>query len=193
MPNWCENTLIITPHSSEQSRLDEYIEDMINQMGSSEIQQDRRDLYDAFYFNYILPLNDGDVPSSVWGTKWEPANVQRYDEYSWCFDTAWSPPSGIILQLSRLFPLSIIGVEYQEPGMDFAGVFVCMKGKSIIDESWDFSKYCPDDEDEGWDWEAYNNKKPHCIDKIMYDLSKSKTFKEMEIKVNYLDNPIVEE
>ena len=62
-----------------------------------------------------------------WDTKWDihRDHVEWGDEdenYFVChFDTAWSPPEGIIHKLRDMFPDLGISCFYDEPGMEFAG------------------------------------------------------------------------
>ena len=75
---------------------------------------------------------------SNWGTKW---SIDYQDNPAqWCgneitFDTAWSPPEGIIMQLSKMFPTLTFLLEYDEPGMAFKGEFTYKAGEN------EFSQY----------------------------------------------------
>ncbi len=62
-----------------------------------------------------------------WDTKWDINRDHiewgdEDDDYFVChFDTAWSPPEGIIHKLREMFPDLGISLFYDEPGMEFAG------------------------------------------------------------------------
>ena len=61
-----------------------------------------------------------------WGTKWNSscAEITYEDEETleYQFDTAWSPPEPIILQLREKFGDDVhISAFYDEPSMEFAG------------------------------------------------------------------------
>jgi len=73
-----------------------------------------------------------------WGTKWDAHGVSichfngpniRYD-----FDTAWSPPTPVVLAMSRKFPLLHFELCYVEPGMMFKGWFECENGEVLVDD-----------------------------------------------------------
>ena len=63
--------------------------------------------------------------SANWGTKWEPnleyADVENSDYAQYGFDTAWSPPETLIEKVSVDWPTLTFRLEYEEPGMNFAG------------------------------------------------------------------------
>jgi len=60
-----------------------------------------------------------------WDTKWDIGDIEFSDDdddYFIChFDTAWSPPEGIIFKLREMFPDLSISCFYDEPGMELAG------------------------------------------------------------------------
>jgi len=78
-------------------------------------------------FNAIIPLVEQGihVRREKWGTKW---NAYRNDERiregvvndTLCFQTAWSPPLPIMVELSRLFPSLRLGMQFA----DECGMFV---------------------------------------------------------------------
>ena len=60
-----------------------------------------------------------------WDTKWDIGDIEwgdDEDDYFVChFDTAWSPPEGIIHKLREDFPDLHFSLFYDEPGMELAG------------------------------------------------------------------------
>lgn len=76
---------------------------------------------------------------SNWGTKWntcEPALQQEEnDKLRYSFDTAWSPPCGVILAMSKNFLDLKFELYYEEPGNAFCGDFICERGKVNLNET----------------------------------------------------------
>jgi hypothetical protein len=78
-----------------------------------------------------------------WGTKWnachcaplENATDQRAKLE---FSTAWSPPTPVILELSRQFPLLTFTLKYWEGLMGFRGVFRVKAGNVLCDADYDY-------------------------------------------------------
>ena len=60
-----------------------------------------------------------------WDTKWDIGDVEwgsDEDDFFVChFDTAWSPPEGILHKLRENFPDLNFSLFYDEPGMEIAG------------------------------------------------------------------------
>ncbi len=72
------------------------------------------------------------------------------------FQTAWGPGSDFLKeQLSKQFPELIFRLEYEEPGMCFAGEVRINKGNIIMDDSWEYrAKY---DSIVDIDWDYYES------------------------------------
>ena len=115
MPNWCNNILTISEPSAE---LVKYLQE------------------EGFSFDKIKPMppelkeGDGwyDWAVENWGTKWdideEFMNVSddiNDKEICFGFDTAWSPPMGVIESLSEKFPEDHFLLQYLEMGVGFGG------------------------------------------------------------------------
>lgn len=111
---------------------------------------------DLFSFERIVPCDD--VPESQWyethcarwGTKWDACDVECDvdscidDESVWFrFETAWSPPIPIIDRLHELFPAMSFTLEYEEPGVGFAGTYSATPD-GISDETYDAKQYNED-------------------------------------------------
>ena len=62
-----------------------------------------------------------------WGTKWEADitgfEVQDYDTLEIEFQTAWSPPEGVVRKLREKFPELTFQCFYDEPGAEIAGYY----------------------------------------------------------------------
>jgi len=62
-----------------------------------------------------------------WGTKWEAdmlgIEVNDYDTLEISFNTAWSPPEGVIEKLREKFPELTFQCFYDEPGCEIAGYY----------------------------------------------------------------------
>jgi len=145
MPNWCENKLVLVDATKE----------MIDSICSFE-----GPLKPHIDFETIVPVPDDpayrDEPSQAeakdspnwwytwnlknWGTKWNACDTHiNHDTIT--FETAWSPPIPIIGALSEMFPDTVIGLEYHEPGMEFSGQLIMRGGEILLESTW---KYHPD-------------------------------------------------
>ena len=62
-----------------------------------------------------------------WGTKWEPdiADIEYADseQLQLTFNTAWSPPEGIVEKLREKYPELTFQCFYDEPGCEIAGYY----------------------------------------------------------------------
>ena len=62
-----------------------------------------------------------------WGTKWDAdvvgLDVQDYDTLEISFNTAWSPPEGVVEKLREKFPELTFQCFYDEPGCEIAGYY----------------------------------------------------------------------
>lgn len=144
MPNWCDCDLNVAGENAK-AFLDHVNTDESN-----------------FDFNRIVPqppevLASLDVPSADplwyawrvdnWGTKWNLSNddvemiaaaaIDRIDDHEaqLQFQTAWSPPTPVVLKASKLFPNTVFTLEYFECGMCFSGKFVAENGEIVEDIS----------------------------------------------------------
>jgi hypothetical protein len=66
----------------------------------------------------------------AWGTKWncydgsiDESRVEEDGIVVYHFDSAWSPPLGVIRAAAEKFNTLTFKLEYAEPGCDFSGVF----------------------------------------------------------------------
>ena len=62
-----------------------------------------------------------------WGTKWNSYDCEVIemddDQVEYTFNTAWSPPEGVIEKLREQYPDIEITAFYDEPGMEIAGYY----------------------------------------------------------------------
>ena len=128
MPNWCNNILTISEPSAE---LVKYLQE------------------EGFSFDKIKPMppelkeGDGwyDWAVENWGTKWDlNENPFLFDsisenEISFWFDTAWSPPMGVIEALSEKFYKDHFVLQYLEMGMGFCGEASFSDGSVVDNQS----------------------------------------------------------
>ena len=81
-----------------------------------------------------------------WGTKWGDydLNIELFEDcISADFDSAWAPPISGLVGVSKKFPELKFELEYDEPGMEFAGVAVIKDGVVL---QHDEAEYDSDDE-----------------------------------------------
>jgi hypothetical protein len=79
--------------------------------------------------------------SQHWGCKWgasEPDLQHEEDTFlSYSFDTPWAPPFSFLEKVSGDWPTLSFEVEYEEPGMGFAGKSVFCNGEVIFEDEWE--------------------------------------------------------
>lgn len=153
MPNWAENQLIISGDTESIQALRAFIAGTNN-----------RGEHLPFDFNKVIPIPEEldlttspnninaqammdkygyadwyDFKCTRWGTKWNLSEVEVIETddnvLEMRFDTAWSPPEGIILQLSILFPELHFELWSCDPACDWGFHMVCDLGGLITCES----------------------------------------------------------
>ena len=86
----------------------------------------------VFYETYNFPDGKNDDRwyhwcIENWGTKWEPdmhgLEMSDYDSLEITFNTAWSPPEGVVEKLREKFPELSFQCFYDEPGCEIAGYY----------------------------------------------------------------------
>ena len=148
MPNWCQNNVTISGDekkvkafvkfvSSKQSKFDfnkiypmpKELEGTVS--GSEDLKSDEQKANSELWKVEFGADNWYDWRNMHWGTKWElnsddieVEDEGDYVEYS--FDTAWSPPLGILEELNRKFHFKKdedlhIQWHYREDGVGFTG------------------------------------------------------------------------
>ena len=143
MPNWCNNILEICGGSERD----------LAGVAALLVDNDTP-------FQSIHPLPDGEDAYSWrvthWGAKWDAdcfdVNLHSDGTLSVVFDTAWSPPLGVMTRLAERFPSLSFRLFYEECGMAFTGCASFEDGRMIaddcrgMDEVTDFS--CTEDGEE---------------------------------------------
>lgn len=100
------------------------------------------------YSGKLLGTKDGyNWCCENWGTKWGAYEVDvncSKDELIYDFQTAWSPPSDILLiVMSKKFPGLTLELEYEDTeGGAFEGTMKLNDGKIILDDQRDFVPRC---------------------------------------------------
>ena len=84
-----------------------------------------------------------------WGCKWgssEAELTEREDGMlGYTFNTPWGPPMEFMEKVTKDYPELCFELEYEEPGMAFAGKSEWSDGKLTFEESWEI------EEDSEWE------------------------------------------
>ena len=152
MPNWCYNRIRIDADTDTSEQLKEIYEifenhsDPFNQIlpipDFKNIPNDKGELPklkqhlnpdgSIFYETYNFPDGTNDDRWYMWcvnnwGTKWDAGDVDiEYEDSEIMqleFDTAWSPPEGIMEKLREKYPELSFSCFYDEPGCEAAGYY----------------------------------------------------------------------
>jgi hypothetical protein len=140
MPNWCNNSLVLTHENPEMIAKavaaaeagnlcetfvpcpQELTETAAGGYSNAETQADLEAIRRANIEKYGYP-SWYEWSIDNWGTKWEPdiRVVTREDanNASFAFDSAWAPPVGFYQKLEELG--FIVKAYWFEPGMNFCG------------------------------------------------------------------------
>lgn len=91
-----------------------------------------------------------------WGTKWNACDalvdIDRHGESMTIeMDTAWSPPIPVIAKMAEMFPKLSVHLNYEEPGMCFAGNASFCKGKCTEAQEY---RTEPEEDEEEWEEEG---------------------------------------
>jgi hypothetical protein len=122
-----------------------------------------------------------------WGTKWNaydispdtfPEVLSRIVEKDnnasilYSFTTAWSPPIPWVLKMSPNYPLLTFSLDYQEPSMDFCGIYTVQNGELIGEHEARMSSFAPEnvdwDDDQQWEhaWDTIAENVEEMIDDL---------------------------
>ena len=151
MPNWCHNRITIFGSEESEKKLKEIekifeskqpfneiypipdFKTIPNEKGElPKLEQLKSPKGEVMWETYNFPdgTNDDRWYSwciSNWGTKWDACSVDIDYEDSEIlevsFDTAWSPPEGIVERLREKYPELTFQCFYDEPGMEAAGYY----------------------------------------------------------------------
>ena len=154
MPNWCNNSLLVTTiesNNTKKKESQEQLQDFIRRakLQAYEYKNDNGDTIKEkgcdLSMNQLYPMptelegtkSPSDTPNwydwrcNNWGTKWDVDACLEYDEedmLEYSFDSAWSPPTNFIEKVSKDFPLLRFRLKYEEEGNGFMGVAVSING-----------------------------------------------------------------
>ena len=136
MPNWCWNHLTVT---GDEKELQEFVEKSTNAL------KEWPENPTEFSFEGTLPRGDRkdwyDWSIGNWGTKWDACypHIEKDDEecFAVTFDSAWSPPIEWLENIVHMFPKLYFTLEYEEPGMCFAGILEIQHNNIHDDKCWD--------------------------------------------------------
>ena len=152
MPNWCYNRIDVYGEEDTVDQIKEIYDifenekqpfnkifpipdfkNIPNEKGELPILEQRLNPDGSvFYETYNFPDGKNDDRwyhwcIHNWGTKWEADvtgfEVQDYDTLEIEFQTAWSPPEGVVTKLREKFPELTFQCFYDEPGMEAAGYY----------------------------------------------------------------------
>lgn len=137
MPNWCHNVMYVRGEKKDLQAFDKIFKGFPDRPPEG---KSFADLERKYSFNALYPIpNDEDwYKWSVdnWGTKWD-IYYSDYtgaffceNEYTYTFDTAWSPPEPWLKHVSTLFPTLEFEIQYYEPGIMFAGTTKYKNGQT---------------------------------------------------------------
>ena len=151
MPNWCENRVRLSDNGDNSEQFDKLVKlldgpDPFNSIfprpdftkipnskgelpKKEEIKNDKGEVV-AETFNFPDGKNDDRWYHwciDNWGTKWEPdINEIGYEDSEMLelvFNTAWSPPQGVVEKMREKYPDSTFQCFYDEPGCEIAGYY----------------------------------------------------------------------
>lgn len=132
MPNYCDNSLIITGKESILDAIRAFIKSEENE----------------FDFVKVVPMpaeEEGNWYNwccENWGTKWNSESVilEQFEEcLKISFLSAWAPPIPVISALAKKFPAADFELSYYEAGMCFCGVNEYHNGEETYEMEGDFS------------------------------------------------------
>jgi len=151
MPNWCENTLIVTgnttdlvcfKHQAKTEGGDFSFEpflpmpEMLSAATASfpkVLTKEDKARIKATGFKDWYERN-----CKVLGTKWDVEGTimeSSKTKLGYTFNSAWSPPIQGVINISKQYPKLTFSLDFDEPGMDFAGTVVIRNGKILREEN----------------------------------------------------------
>lgn len=166
MPNYCDCELIIkgknakellskignedaafdfntiVPYPKEYTDKDAEAKKIMREVDAMD-QKDR----DAWFSKNEYPkdgFNSGGLQwcCDNWGTKWNACDVQIIEVSNNAvklgFQTVWSPPSPIIMNMSQKFTEFKFTLKYWEGGSGFKGVYECKNGEELKDIQYNY-------------------------------------------------------
>ena len=214
MPNWCYNHLTVTgdvkqlkefvDKSTDKSLMHEDSESVFTFMGTMPIPKDlnitsgssasqdekeqailNKGLYGyATWYDWCI---------NEWGTKWDACSsdiqTNDKDQFTVSFETAWSPPVDWLGTTCKNYPELVFEMEYEEPGMGYAGTSYCSNGE-YEESNWDIvdaSECCHSEVFTHGDDKYSLSQIP--LNQQMTWLGPDKTWKTLEDIPNYIKYP----
>jgi hypothetical protein len=163
MPNWCSNDLEIRGTKEDLEAIKKQVSKSYIHKGYTlkfdpELQEWKRTYHEedtgelVFSFQNIVPMNMDLMKEDNenwyewrlknWDTKWDSCEVllsERDNSLMYSFDTAWSPPMNVYVELSKQYPRTTLIVNYYEGGMSFYGMHIIRNGEELSSISGDMS------------------------------------------------------
>lgn len=127
MPNWCNNVLQVLDDKKIDLKKDlNKFKDETGDIDFQKILPCPEEFYkDDRWYNWCV---------NNWGTKWSCDGCSfSEDGKSVSFSTAWSPPIGVVKELSKILDCDL-RLIYSEPGMNFHGEYQVFKDGYISDD-----------------------------------------------------------
>jgi hypothetical protein len=182
MPNWCNNHLRLESGKSIQEFLEPYIEsvdsvihfdfnkvipipkDLSIDAQHGELPDDLQKKYDSNMEKYGYK-NWYDFCVDKWGTKWSAEGEFTQDETMMWFETAWTPPFGVIDELAKKLPDDeMLILDYMEEGENYCGKYVA-GNQGGTDESYSPIENAPQCIKDEFGWEPWEEEE-ECEEEI---------------------------
>ena len=151
MPNWCRNRVTASGDEKQISKIAEIFSDkksifnhiiqspdwsrLPNEDGEFPVLEEHKDADGNVMFatsNFPKSGKNDDRwyhwCIDNWGTKWEPDihevdGDQDSEMLEITFNTAWSPPEGVVEKMREKYPKLTFQCFYDEPGCEIAGYY----------------------------------------------------------------------
>ena len=151
MPNWCYNRITVYGDSDTVDQVKEIhkifsddqpfnqifpipdFKTIPNKEGQlPKLEQRKNDKGEIIWETYNFPDGKNDDRwyhwcIANWGTKWDLSELhieyEDDEQLELTFNTAWSPPEGIVEKLKEKYPDLSFTCFYDEPGMEVAGYY----------------------------------------------------------------------
>jgi len=132
MPNWCWNNLTVMCTKEHVAELQDFVDK------STSIKDTE------FSFEGTLPRGDREDwynwSLENWGTKWDACesfiNESEPQCFSVGFSSAWAPPTEWLRNIMDDYPNLEFELEYDEPGMCFAGILYVHGAQGLFDDQY---------------------------------------------------------
>ncbi len=120
MPNYCENTLIVS--SKKRREITRFWKE--NQITDKNAAKYDYDSGQDLSFICSVPVENRSCDECVekWGTKWDacdPSATKTPSMITYQFNSAWTPPTRWLEVVAKKYPLLSFEMESMEPGCDY--------------------------------------------------------------------------